>query len=107
MLSKNSKQDLNEFLHEIKVSIDELKRPCETSEQLAKNMKLRKDVMAKKEELKARILPIKQKFAYLQSDENAEFTNIELTEEEKESLNSIDEAWKRFEIGLSEAHNII
>ena len=104
---KASKNDLNEFLHEIKVNIDELKRPCETSEQLDKNMKLRKKVMAEKDKLKDRILPIKQKFAYLQSDDHAEFANIELTEEEKESLNSIDEAWKKFEIGLNEAHNII
>jgi len=40
---------------------------------------------------------------YLQDDSNSEFANIELTEEEKENLNTIDEAWKKFEIGLAEA----
>lgn len=49
VLAKQSREDLNSFLYEIKSSIDELKRNTETTEQLSKNMKLLKDVKAKKD----------------------------------------------------------
>ena len=100
---KQSKNDLQDFLRELRDPIEELKRPCETPEQLQKNLQLKKEVMETRTALQARILPIKQKFQYLQGDENSEFCNLELTEEEKEQLASLDEAWNRFTAGLVEA----
>lgn len=103
VLLKQSKTDLHQFLKELKHSIDELKEQCDTPEKLHKNQNLLKRVESNKTMLQARIAPIKQKFMFLVSDENSEFFDVQLTEEEKEQLKDIDNAWVRFETGLKEA----
>ena len=36
-------------------------------------------------------------------DNNIDIGNVELTDEDKNALNSLDKAWKEFEIGMMEA----
>lgn len=50
---------------------------------LKRNLELKKEALANKATLQAKIQPIKQKFQFLQSDENGEYQTIELTEQEK------------------------
>lgn len=54
---------------------------------------------------KDRIEPIKAKFSYIMDDNNND--GIELTDEDKAALESLDRAWKDFEIGMLEAKTII
>lgn len=54
--------------------------------------------------LEARINPIKQKFAFLQDDSNSDSTVVELTEEEKLKLASLEDEWLKFLKGLTEAN---
>jgi hypothetical protein len=41
------------------------------------------------------------------ADDQSEICLVELTDEEKEQLNSLDAAWDKFNIGLVEAHALI
>lgn len=103
VLAKQSKGDLQDFLRDLQETIHELQKTCETTEQLKKNIKLKNEVIRDKEAKKARIQPIKQKFAFLLGEDNSDFCNIELTDEEKEQLAGIDEAWNKFNKELNEA----
>ena len=106
-LAKQSKKELSDFLKDLTDKIDELKKTCDNAEMLKRNLELKKEVLANKANLHAKIQPIKSKFHFLMSDENGEYQTVELTEQEKQDLATIDEAWKRFETGLAEASLLI
>ena len=56
---------------------------------------------------KARIEPIKKKFEFITDDNNIDIGNVELTDDDKNALASLDKSWKDFEIGMMEAKQII
>lgn len=102
VLLKQSKKDLQEFLKAIKDPIDELKQPIDTDERLQRNRVRVEQLENNRTALQAKINPIKQKFMFLTSDDNSEHFDAQLTEEEKEQLKELDEAWKNFEKGLKD-----
>ena len=57
--------------------------------------------------MKARIEPIKKKFEFIMDENAVDIGNVELTDEDKNALQSLDKAWKDFEIGMMEAKSII
>jgi hypothetical protein len=54
-----------------------------------------------------RIEPIKKKFEFITDDNFSDIGNVELSEEDKMALASLDSAWKQFTLGMSEAKAII
>jgi hypothetical protein len=106
-LLKQSKTELYQLLKDLKDPIDELRQPIDTDERLKKNKELLDKIENNKTALQAKIAPIKQKFLYLQSDEISERFSAELTEEEKDHLNKLDDAWRFFENNLKEVRDMI
>jgi dynein heavy chain len=104
-LAKESKEDLNSLLTEFVETVEELKQPTTKLDHLKKNRAKYYAVMQKKEQMKARIEPIKSKFNFIK--ENDQDIGLELNEEENQKLEGIDEAWTKFNDGLEEAKVII
>jgi uncharacterized protein with von Willebrand factor type A (vWA) domain len=50
-LAKQSKKELQDFLKDLTDKIDELKKTCDTPEQLKRNMELKKEAFANKANL--------------------------------------------------------
>jgi hypothetical protein len=57
--------------------------------------------------MKGRIEPIKKKFEFIMDENQIDIGTVELTDEDKIALQSLDKAWKDFEIGMMEAKSII
>ena len=63
---------------------------------------------AKYPQYQARIEPIKKKFEFIMDDNlNSEIGTVELTEEDKNNLFSIDGEYKKFLLGMTDANAII
>lgn len=105
-LIKESKEDLNNLLNEFTETIEELKTPPTKLEHLKKNKDLYNEVRGKLHILDARREPIKKKFQYIQ-EQDSDIGLTELSDEDKAKLESLDEAWHRFNDGLDEANLII
>lgn len=75
---------------------------------LKKNKDLMNDVLAKLPQMGGKRDPIKKKFAYIQEliDMN-EGKDIELTSEEKQKLEGLDDSWNTFNENLEKAKQII
>lgn len=105
-LKKDAKNDLNSLIDEMRETVQELKKPATKLETLKKNKMRYQEVRNKQDQLQARLIPIRQKFAYITDDSND--SNVtELTEDEKNKLASLDEEWNKFQKGLTDANQII
>jgi hypothetical protein len=105
-LIKESKEDLNNLLNEFTETIEELKTPPTKLEHLKKNKDLYHEVRGKLHILDARREPIKMKFKYI-NEQDQDIGLTELSDEDKIKLESLDEAWAKFNDGLDEANLII
>lgn len=94
------------MLNEFTETIEELKTPPTKLEHLKKNKDLYNEVRGKLHILDARREPIKKKFQYIQ-EQDQDIGLTELSDEDKAKLESLDEAWHRFNDGLDEANLII
>jgi len=102
-LKKDAKNDLNSLIDEMRETVQELKKPATKLETLKKNKMRYQEVRNKQDQLQARLIPIRQKFAYITDDSND--SNVtELTEDEKNKLASLDEEWNKFQKGLTDAN---
>ena len=106
-MKKDAKNDLNSLIDEMRTTVHELKQPSTKMEQLRINQEKYAQVRSRQALLEARINPIKLKFAFLQDDSNSDSTVVELTEEEKLKLASLEDEWHKFLKGLVEANQII
>ena len=60
-------------------------------------------------QLQGKIEPIKKKFEFIMDDNYSDIVTgtFELTEEDKALLANIDQEWKNFTLGMTEARNVI
>ena len=82
---------------------------CHTKEQFKKNQDKLLEVNNRKGELQAKIEPIQKKFEFIMDDNYSDIGqgNFELTEDDKMSLQNIGKAWERFQLGMSEAKDVL
>jgi hypothetical protein len=106
-LVTESKKDLQSFLDELHDNVEELKRPCQNRAELKHNREKYKEVKAKYPQYQARIEPIKKKFEFIMDDNYSDIGMVELTEEDKNNLFSIDAEYKKFLLGMNDANAII
>jgi len=88
-------------------TVDELRQHSSKLEQLKQNKMRLAEVRANQPMLEARIEPIKKKFAFIMDDGNNSNGTIELTEDDKNKLASLDDAWAKYIKGLAEAQQTI
>jgi len=100
-----TKKELNQLLKELSDTVKELKTPCQNLEQLKQNKDKFYEVRERQDQMHARMDPIKRKFAFITEDDKGNQGNAadELTEEDKNALASLDDAWAQFLIGMNEA----
>jgi ElaB/YqjD/DUF883 family membrane-anchored ribosome-binding protein len=107
-LIKDAKHDLNSLLQEFADTIDELKTPSTDLPHLKKNKDKYAEVRSKLKKLDERRDPIKKKFQYIiEQEQDITIISGGLTEEYKQKLSGLDDAWNKFQEGLSEANGII
>jgi hypothetical protein len=91
-LIKESKEELNNLLFEFEDTISILKTPPTQLMMLKKNKDLFKEVKEKLHIYDARREPIKKKFQFIQGQDQ-DIGGTELTEEDKQKLDGLDDAW--------------
>jgi ElaB/YqjD/DUF883 family membrane-anchored ribosome-binding protein len=107
-LIKDAKHDLNSLLQEFADTIDELKTPSTDLPHLKKNKDKYAEVRSKLKKLDDRRDPIRKKFQYIiEQEQDITIMSGGLTEEDKQKLSGLDDAWNKFQEGLSEANGII
>jgi hypothetical protein len=111
---KESREELDALLNEYKTTIQELKTPAGDQIDLKRNKDKMEEVQQKLLILDNRRDPIKKKFEFLISEQDNDnergqgnTVSIDITDEDKEKLASLDEAWEAFKIGLEDANVII
>jgi hypothetical protein len=104
-LVQESKEDLTSLLKEFVDTIDELKTPSTDLAHLKKNKDKYQEVRNKLHLLEGRREPIKKKFNFIQEYEDLGMN--ELSEDEKNKLSGLDEAWNKFKDGLEDSNLII
>ena len=88
--------------------MSQLKTPCSTHVELRENKRNERIVRDEMAARKARIEPIKKKFAFIMDDEGKiDVGNDMLSDDDKAALASLDKAWRDFEFGMMEAKTII
>jgi len=103
---QEAKQKLNALITEFETIISELSQPCINYEHLKRNKEKFAEVKNQLPEYEGRIEPIKKLFNYISTNEQ-EIGNNELTEEDKNKLAGLDDAWVRFKEGLENASIVI
>jgi hypothetical protein len=107
-LIKDAKHDLNSLLQEFADTVEELKTPSTELSHLKKNKDKYAEVKSKIKKLDDRRNPIKAKFAYInEQEQDITIMSGGLTEEDKQKLLTLDDAWNKFNEGLGEAFQII
>jgi|LauGreDrversion4_2_1035121.scaffolds.fasta_scaffold21291_6 ElaB/YqjD/DUF883 family membrane-anchored ribosome-binding protein len=107
-LIKDAKHDLNSLLQEFVDTVEELKTPSTDLAHLKKNKDKYAEVKSKIKKLEDRRDPIRKKFQYIiEQEQDITIMSGGLTEEDKLRLAGMDDAWNKFNEGLSEAYGII
>ena len=107
-LIKDAKHDLNSLLQEFADTVEELKTPSTELAHLKKNKDKYAEVKSKIKKLDDRRDPIRKKFQYIiEQEQDITIMSGGLTEEDKQRLSTLDDAWNKFNEGLGEAYQII
>lgn len=108
-LIQESKRELRDFVTELKDTVAELTQVCQTKEQFKRNQDKLMEVNNRRPQLQGKIEPIKKKFEFIMDDNYSDIGTgtFELTEEDKALLLNIDQEWKNFTLGMTEAKNVI
>ena len=85
-----------------------MKTPSTELAHLKKNKDREAEVRSKLKKLDDRRDPIRKKFQYIiEQEQDITIMSGGLTEEDKQRLSTLDDAWNKFNEGLNEAHTII
>jgi dynein heavy chain len=106
-LVTNSKKELKDLLDGMVETVDELRKHSSTLEDLKRKREHLAQTRAEQSALEAKIYPIKMKFSFIMDDGNNSNGTIELTDDDKNKLASLDENWTKYIKGLAEAQQII
>jgi hypothetical protein len=108
-LIRESKDDLNQLLDLLNDTVEELKKNCTSLDMLKSHKQRHAEVRSQQEQWQNRLGPIKKKFEYIKGWEgDGESGEVEgLTEDDLRKVDTLDEAWRNFLIGMQEANGII
>jgi hypothetical protein len=88
-------------------TVDELRQHSGDRLVLKQNRERLTQVRADQGLMEAKIEPIKKKFSFIMDDGNNSNGTIELTDEDKQKLLTLDDCWAKYIKGLAEAQTII
>jgi len=105
-LVKEFKKDLNSIINEWQQVIAQLKQPASSLEILKTNKSLFEEITMKLPQYEAMREPIRKKYQFIQQREE-DIQSNELTEEDKQKLEDLDQKFIEFKEGLAEAETQI
>ena len=108
-LIQESKNDLSQLIDLLKETTEELKQNCSTLDMLKRHKQRHAEVRSQQETWESRIAPIKKKFEYIKGWEGeGDSGEVEgLSEEDHKKVDGLEDEWKMFLIGMTEANQVI